>query len=42
VTEQLDNLADEDPAFGAEERAQVERVLAAVAASLTYAVHQPS
>ena len=42
VAEQLDNLADEDAAFGPEERAQVERVLAAVAASLTGAVRQPS
>jgi len=35
VSEQLDNLEDEDEAFGAAERAQVERVLAAVAAALT-------
>ncbi|HET8540980.1 MAG TPA: hypothetical protein VFL83_13995 [Anaeromyxobacter sp.] len=42
VAEQLDNLGDEDPAFGPEERAQVERVLAAAAASLTDAVRQPS
>ncbi len=42
AAEQLDNLADEDPAFGDGERAQVERVLAALAASLTDAVRQPS
>jgi hypothetical protein len=42
VEEQLDNLADEDPAFGAAERAQVEKVLAAAVAALTGAVHQPS
>jgi hypothetical protein len=42
VAEQLDNLADEEAAFRAEERAQVERVLAAVAATLTDAVRQPS
>jgi len=40
--EQLDILADEDPAFGAEERAQVERVLATLGAALTDAVRQPS
>ena len=40
VAEQLDNLADEDPAFGAPERAQVERVLAAIAAALTDAVQR--
>ena len=42
VQEQLDNLADEDPAFGAAERAQVERVLAAIAAALSDAVRRPS
>ncbi len=42
VDEQLDNLADEDPAFGEEERAQVEKALAVVAAALTDAVRQPS
>jgi hypothetical protein len=42
VEEQLDNLADEDPAFGAAERAQVEKVLSTVVAALTDAVHQPS
>lgn len=42
VAEQLDNLADEDRAFGLEERAQVERVLAAAAAALGDAVRQPS
>jgi hypothetical protein len=42
VAEQLDNLADEDAAFGLGERAQVERVLAAVAASLADAVRLPS
>ena len=35
VAEQLDTLADEDPDFGPPERAQVERMLAAVAAALT-------
>jgi hypothetical protein len=34
VAEQLDNLCDEDPAFGPPERAQVERVVAAAAAAL--------
>jgi len=34
AAEQLDNLADEDAAFGPEERAQVERVLAAAVAAL--------
>lgn len=38
VAEQLDNLTDEDPAFGAAERAQVERVVAAASAALTRAV----
>jgi hypothetical protein len=42
VAEQLENLADEDPAFGPEERAQVGRVLAAVGSALTDAVRQPS
>ncbi len=42
VAEQLDNLADEDAAFGPSERAQVERVLAAAAAALGDAVRQPS
>ena len=42
VAEQLDILADEDPAFGPEERAQVEKALAAAAAALTRAVRQPS
>lgn len=42
VAEQLDLLADEDPAFGPEDRAQVERVLAAIGASLGDAVRQPS
>jgi hypothetical protein len=42
VAEQLDNLSDEDPAFGAAERAQVEKVLAAVAGALTEAVRLPS
>ncbi|HET6922738.1 MAG TPA: hypothetical protein VFI16_06285 [Anaeromyxobacteraceae bacterium] len=40
VAEQLDNLADEEPAFGAEERAQVERVVAAAAAALGRAVRE--
>ena len=34
VAEQLENLADEDPAMGQGERAQVERVVAAAAAAL--------
>ena len=34
ASEQLENLADEDPDFGPESRAQVERVLAAAAAAL--------
>lgn len=42
VAEQLENLGDEDAAFGPGERAQVERVLAAVAASLGDAIRQPS
>jgi hypothetical protein len=42
VDEQLENLADEDVAFGASERAQVEKVLAVVAATLSDAVRRPS
>jgi hypothetical protein len=42
VAEQLDNLSDEDPSFGPGERAQVEKVLAAVVSALTGAVRQPS
>jgi len=42
VDEQLENLADEDPAFGPEERALVEKTLAAAVAALTAAVRQPS
>jgi len=38
VDEQLDNLQDEEPEFGAPERAQVERVVATVGAALTRAV----
>ncbi|HEU4384856.1 MAG TPA: hypothetical protein VFR85_15340 [Anaeromyxobacteraceae bacterium] len=38
VAEQLDNLADDEPGFGAAERAQVERVAAAAAAALGRAV----
>ncbi len=38
VSEQLDNLEDEEPGFGATERAQVERVVATVGAALTRAV----
>jgi len=41
AAEQLDNLADEDATFGAPERAQVERVLAAFAAALSRAVESP-
>ncbi len=42
VAEQLDMLADEDPKFGPEERAQVERVVSAAVATLTDAVQEPS
>lgn len=42
VSEQLDNLGDEDPNFGATERAQVERTIAALAAALAGAVTEPS
>jgi hypothetical protein len=42
VAEQLENLADEDPAFGAPERAQVERTVAAVIAALGGAVQSAS
>jgi hypothetical protein len=41
AAEQLDNLADEEAAFGAPERAQVERVVAAIAAALTRSVAPP-
>jgi hypothetical protein len=40
VAEQLDNLADEDAAFGEPERAQVERTVAAAVAALSEAVRQ--
>lgn len=39
VGEQLDNLADEDTSFGPEERAQVEKALAAVIAAFTDGLH---
>lgn len=42
VEEQLDNLSEEDPDFGAAERAQVEKVLAAMISAFTDAVRQPS
>jgi hypothetical protein len=42
VSEQLDNLGDEDANFGATERAQVERAIATIAAALTSAVAEPS
>lgn len=42
VDEQLDNLADEDADFGHAERAQVEKVLAAMVSAFTDAVRQPS
>jgi hypothetical protein len=42
VSEQLDNLSDEDANFGASERAQVERALATITAALSAAVTQPS
>lgn len=41
AAEQLDNLADDDPKFGAEDRAQVERVVAAAMAALRRAVAPP-
>jgi hypothetical protein len=40
VAEQLDNLADEDPEFNLESRAQVERALASAVAALTRAVQE--
>jgi pyruvate/2-oxoglutarate dehydrogenase complex dihydrolipoamide acyltransferase (E2) component len=42
VSEQLDNLLEEDPNFGPQERAQVERALAAIAAALSAVVRQTS
>ena len=42
VAEQLDNLGVEDAAFGAAERAQVERTIAAVIAALGQALRAPS
>ena len=42
AAEQLDNLADEDPALGPAERAQVEKVLATVVSAMTDAIHLPS
>lgn len=42
VTEQLDLLEAEDAEFGDEDRAQVERTLATIAAALTEAVRAPS
>lgn len=42
LVEQLDLAAEEDPAFDAETRAQVERGLSTVAAALTAAVVEPS
>ncbi len=42
VAEQLDVLADEDPAFTPEVRAQAERVIGIVAVALARAVRQPS
>ncbi len=42
VAEQLDVLVEEDPAFTAEAREQVERVLAIVAVAMARAVRQPS
>jgi hypothetical protein len=42
LSEQLDNLSDEDPNFGAPERAQVERAIGAIAAALSGAVSEPS
>ena len=40
VAEQLDTLADDDPAFGEQERAQVERAVAVAVAALTDAVRE--
>ena len=42
VSEQLDILADEDPEFTPEARAQVERALATIAGALEGAVSEPS
>jgi len=42
AAEQLDIQADEDPAFGDAERAQVEKVFATAVAALTRAVREPS
>ena len=42
AAEQLDNLADEDAAFGEPERAQVERTVAAAVAALSRAVRDVS
>jgi hypothetical protein len=42
AAEQLDLVADEERGFGAGERAQVEKVLAAAVAALTRAVREPS
>ncbi|HSN92382.1 MAG TPA: hypothetical protein VLS93_14215 [Anaeromyxobacteraceae bacterium] len=42
VAEQLDTLADDDPYFGPEDRAQVERAVAVATAALTRAVLEPS
>lgn len=41
VAEQLDLAADEDQAFGPEARAQVERIIAAIAVALTEAIRPP-
>jgi hypothetical protein len=42
VAEELDEVAEDDAAFGPEERAQVERVVATTVAALAGAVRQPS
>jgi hypothetical protein len=42
AAEQLDLLEGEDPAFTAEARAQVERVVSAAVAALTGGLRQPS
>lgn len=42
VSEQLDNLGDDDPNFGASERAQVERALSTIATALAGALVRPS
>ncbi len=40
AAEQLDNLADDDPSFGPQERAQVERVVAAAVAAMARSLRE--